>query len=281
MRIERIGTAALPGVRAIEWHTSPQPDGHFLRLPLADVVLTINLGVVGLFRYRGHGDTPSPWQPFPRIALRGICDEPSEGADPPEGAISYVSVVFEPWALPGYLGVEARCIARQIVPAEVHCSHLRRLDAKLRFNEPGSARLARVAEWMHSQWDAARVRQTHREVLEQLYVGHDVATVAGALAVSARRVHQLCRNATGHSPTAYRQIARFSRIIHALHATHASPVSRWTSHVREFSDHSHAIRSFRRLATVSPRAYAEARSPATRSWSVVRTGESPPGANAE
>ena len=103
-RIERIGSdPRIPGVRRIEWHEAAEPDGRFLRLPLADLVCTLNLGVVGEYRLPGE----RRWHAFPRIAARGISSAPSEGRDPAHGVLGYVSIVIAPWAFPIYTGLAA------------------------------------------------------------------------------------------------------------------------------------------------------------------------------
>lgn len=263
-RIEQIGSAdALPGVRRIEWHEADRPDGCFRRMPLPDIVCTINLGVTGRFRLAPE----QAWQPFPSIAFRGIARAPSDGADPETGWIGYLSIVLAPWACHAYLGVPARALANRIVDGATLDTQWSALREQLAALPHARARLECVSRWMgnrarHAAWDA-RVAA----LLDAIRDDRRIADIAHAFGVSTRRVHQLCQQETGHNPSTYRQVARFARLAVALHA--AGEPRQWSRHVGEYADHSHAIREFRRLASVTPRDYAASRPAAARTYSIV------------
>ena len=263
MRIEQIGTPpGLPGIRRLEWHAAPHPDGRFLRLPIPDVILTINLGVIGQYRLTREAD----WAPFPPIAVRGICSAPSAGIDPPHGALSYLSVVIAPWALRSYTGIEPVHAANAILDAVTLCPALADLDRALRLIEHPSQRLDLAARWL---------LQHHRPspdtcvptVVDALRDDIAVADIARTCRISTRHVHHLCLRETGVNPSTYRQIARFARLAQALHDT--AQTQSWTQSLSEYADHSHAIRTFRRMAQVTPRAYQGSRRSAPRAYSIV------------
>lgn len=262
-RIEQIGTLdALPGVRAIEWHESDRPDGHFLRTPLPDVVCTINLGVIGSYRVAGA----LAWQPFPRVALRGVSSAPSEGVDPEHGWMGYVSVVLAPWATSMYTGVAAAAIADRIEDVSpVSAWHT--LHDALMTTSGAAARLELVTRWLTARLHSGHWSSKTAAVVDALRNDDHVSRVARTFAVTPRRVHQICRDATGHPPAQYRQIARFARLARSLHdGDDAAP---WSAFAHEYADHAHAIRSFQKHARVTPRTYLATRRLVPRTYSVV------------
>lgn len=265
-RIEQSGSvAALPGIRRLEWHESDVPDGRFRRMPLPDVVCTINLGVVGRYRLAGA----ATWHPFPVVAFRGVAREPSDGIDPPAGRIAYVSIVMAPWAVRAYLGVPAADTADRIVDGAALSRAWAALPERLADEPCGAARVAYVARWLAARASGAAWSPRAASFVDGVRDGAAVSDVARRLGVSARRVHQVCVQETGHSPATYRQVARFARLALRLH--HAGRHQPWSAHVGDYADHSHAIRAFRRLAGVTPREYLAERPAASRTWSIVPT----------
>jgi len=263
-RIERIGSdARLPGVRHIEWHEAPVPDGDFLRLPLADIVCTINVGVVGQYRLPDERQ----WRPFPRIAARGIASLSSEGRDPAAGAIGYVSVVVAPWAFPIYAGLNGAAIANRIIDLAAVSAPWRTMGDQLPRQPDGQHRIQVVATTLAHIAATARWPVRTARLIDAITGSASIATIAGDVALSPRRVHQLCVAYTGHSPSTYRQIARFGRLMRALHQHGVS--TPWSAHVTEYADHSHAIREFRRLSGMTPRRYIATREKLNRTYSIV------------
>jgi AraC-like DNA-binding protein len=263
MRIERIGSAlSLDGIQRLEWHHAPIPDGRYLRLPLPDVILTINLGVVGEWRARNDG----PWHPFPMMAFRGICVGPSEGRDPDVGAISYLSLVIAPWAVRSYFGIGASALANRIVDGAAQCPALPALQQQLREAHQPDACLDVVTDWLRKHHRPQEISARGRSVIESIRADRSIADIARSHRVSARTVHQLCLAETGTNPSSYRQIARFARLAVALHADGGDA---WNRHLFEYADHSHAIRAFRRRSGSTPRLYAEGRGERPRAFSIV------------
>ena len=264
MRIERIGSAlSLDGIQRMEWHHAPVPDGRYLRLPLPDVILTINLGVVGEWR----APRDDAWQPFPAIALRGICVAPMEGRDPTDGMLSYLSLVIAPWALRSYLGISAAAVANRIVDGAAHCPGLSGLQEQLQCARHPDDRLDQVVAWLRTQHRPHDISARARSVVESIRDERPVAGIAQSHRVSARTIHQICLAETGTNPASYRQIARFARLAVALRAGGGSG---WSRHLTGYADHSHAIRAFRRRSGTTPREYAQERGMLSRAFSIVR-----------
>lgn len=263
-RIERIGSdPRIPGVRRIEWHEAAEPDGTFLRLPLADLVCTLNLGVVGEYRLPGE----RRWHAFPRIAARGISSAPSEGRDPAHGVLGYVSIVIAPWAFPIYTGLAAAPLANRVVDLAAASAGWRTMGDQLQAQDDGRNRVQCVATFLSRIAAEAVWPVRTAQVLDAIAADEPVAALARRAGLSTRRVHQLCVSGTGHNPSTYRKIARFGRLMQALHQSGLT--TDWSAHVREYADHSHAIREFRRLAGMTPRRYAATRATLGRTYSIV------------
>ena len=264
-RIERIGSerADLPGIRRLEWHERPSPDGRFPRLPLPDVVLTFNLGVRG--RYRVH--SAQMWHPYPRTALRGICSMPSEGVDPDSGWIGYVSVLIAPWAVPCYFSMDASGLADRIANAELRLPALGTLFTGLAIDHVADERLRRVDEWLIARFRATSQSLPAQQVVELLRSGTSIHETARCMSLSVRRIHQVCRATTGQSPRTYAQVARFAKLAESLNASIVD--DHWAHFVGDYADHSHAIRQFRRHAGLTPREYQQRQGTTRRAFSMV------------
>lgn len=210
----------------------------------------MNIGVVG--RYRLNAD--SAWRAFPRVAFRGVSRAPSEGDDPAIGAIGYITVIIAPWAMRIYSEIAGAQLADRIVDATCSDPAWRTLWQALKTEMDPLTRLRVVSQWLTTRAATATWSPRTAAIVDAVALDQSVASIARTVSLSTRRVHQLCVQETGHSPTTYRQIARFARLAQALHRD--GNAQRWSQHVREYADDSHAIREFRRLARVTPRDYA-------------------------
>ena len=204
--------------------------------------------------------SPDPWIDQPAVSVRGLFAERSEGRDPPAGALDYVSVVLEPWAAPLYLGAPAAAFAHAITDLSLVAPALTAALARTAEARTPAERLAHVASSLERRlWGAAsdhRARERMREdraMLAWLARGHPVAAAAARLTVSPRRLHQRCVDRLGVGHKTFAQVARFARGVEALHpgapALHAAA---WRG---EHADQSHATRTFRDLAGVTPGTY--------------------------
>lgn len=181
--------------------------------------------------------------------------------------IGYVSVVIAPWALPLYSVMHGALVTDRILDGVCCDPAWNTLWHDVRSEPDALQRLNVVARWLAQR--AARATWSPRTaaLVDAIAADHTVASIARTMALSTRRVHQICVRETGHSPATYRQVARFARLAKALH--HGGNATHWSQHVREYADHSHAIRQFRRLARVSPRDYAASREAVARTYSIL------------
>ena len=81
-----------PGIRRLEWHEAPTPDGAFVRLPVPGLVVILNVATCGAWR----PDPRAAWRAQPAASVRGLALRPSHGRDSATGALGYVSVVLRP-----------------------------------------------------------------------------------------------------------------------------------------------------------------------------------------
>ena len=279
---------ALPGVRRLEWHEASIPDGAFLRLPVPGLVVVLNVAARGEWR-RHAGE---PWRPQPAASVRGLTLHPTLGRDPDAGALGYVSIVLAPWAAPLYLRAPAAAFVDDIVDLALVAPGWPALVARVAGAPSAAARCALVEAELHTlgaRWSpvagggrgapaSARLGPVaERALVEALERGEAVTTVAAALGVTPRRVHQRTRALCGVAPRDLAQLARFGRGIEALQReASGEALAAWRA---EHADQPHAIRAFRRFAWLTPGQYAASRRaiPRTR-FAVAAPASAAPGA---
>ncbi|HEY6446810.1 MAG TPA: helix-turn-helix domain-containing protein [Acidobacteriaceae bacterium] len=175
-----------------------------------------------------------------------------------------IGIVFEPGALPVFLGDAADRVANGYVALEEVCREAGDLRDRLREMEGAEARLACLEAFLRERI-AARVERGRGEMhpavqfgLEELgrrpAVGR-VREVARDTGWSERRFSQVFREEVGFAPKVWCRIQRFQRVVGQLQRGAAVE---WAELALAcgFYDQAHLANEFRAFAGMSPTAYA-------------------------
>jgi AraC-like DNA-binding protein len=174
-----------------------------------------------------------------------------------------VGVVFEPGALPVFLGDAADRVTNGYARLDDVCQGAGALRDRLREMRGAAARLECLEAFLRERIRArlnGRRETMHPAVafaLDELRRGPAVARVADVArgtGWSERRFSQIFREEVGFAPKVWCRIQRFQRVVRQLHAGEAVA---WPELALEcgFYDQAHLANEFRAFAGVSPTIY--------------------------
>jgi AraC-like DNA-binding protein len=198
-----------------------------------------------------------PWRQVPRVSLWGPRHDWGWGYARRD--ISAYAVGLTPAGLAALTGVPAPELVNQVRPAAAVDPALAALDAEP--DEPFDVWIARAADVLRAVF-AARppAPDPLAASLPILATGDgDAAARAGAACGLSERQHRrLFHRLHGVSPKGYQRLLRVDRMIRRLHDT-PWEADAWAEAPIPFADQPHAIREFRALTGLTPRAYVRAK----------------------
>ena len=177
-----------------------------------------------------------------------------------------IGVVFEPGALPAFVGDTADRVSNDYVPLQDVCGRAGALRDRLQELDSPNERLRCLEPYLVDKFAARRdggkpalhpaVRFALRE-LGQSPSMTGVAAVARGTGWSERRFSQIFREEVGFSPKVWCRIQRFQRVVRRLHR---GEEVRWPELALDcgFYDQSHLANEFRAFSGISPTTYGAA-----------------------
>lgn len=219
--------------------------GAFVRLPMPWLSLTLQCGDGGFWQ-----DGQGRWQPFPRLALRGLFDAPSRALEAPGAQVDYALALLEPWATGPMFGIPGHALRNQVLDVEALLPDwaARLLDAAA--PDPLAALLQALRERAMVDAPAALVRAARALQASSGGPLHELLD-------APRTLRQRFASSIGLPPKRYARLLRFAASLRELHA---QPWSLdFSSAPPAFADQSHQIHEFRRLAACTPAQYRVAK----------------------
>jgi AraC-like DNA-binding protein len=197
------------------------------------------------------------WRQVPRVSLWGPRHDWGWGYARRD--ISAFAVGLTPAGLAALTGVPAPELVNQIRPAAVIHPALTALDADP--DEPFDIWIARAAEILRAVFAARPMAADPLAASQPMLAtgdGDAAARAAAACGLSERQHRRLFHRLHGAAPKAFQRLLRVDRMLRQLHDA-PWEADAWAEAPLPFADQPHAIREFRALTGLTPRAYVRAK----------------------
>jgi AraC-like DNA-binding protein len=230
-------------------------------LPNGAIELMVNFGPRQ--KVVAYGDRAADDE-FRRAWIAGIQDQPLVHASP-EGA-NHVAARFHAGGAHAFFDLPMDALTNRVVELDdlVGDRATDELWTRLREVESDEARCRVLERWLLERRSAVHPYfATVRRAIDLLHAraaGTPIGEVCGRLGLSNRHLIKQFRETVGLKPKSYGRIERLQRVIGACRGKTDVHWSRLAVE-HGFSDQSHLIREFRRLAMVSPQQFLASRTP--------------------
>ncbi|MEH6664089.1 MAG: AraC family transcriptional regulator [Brevundimonas sp.] len=208
--------------------------------------------------YRVREQAPeAEWRQVPRVSLWG--PRHAWGWGWARRDVSAFAVGLTPAGLAALTGAPAPGLVNQVRPAAAVHPTLAALDAGA--DEPFEGWIARAADILRAVFAARPVLPDPLVASLPILATGDGDAAARAAAVcglSQRQHRRLFHRLHGASPKAYQRLLRVDRMIRSLHDA-PWEADAWAGAPIPYADQPHAIREFRALTGLTPRAYVRAK----------------------
>ena len=197
------------------------------------------------------------WRQAPRVSLWGPRHDWGWGYARRD--VSAYAVGLTPAGLAALTGVPAPDLVNQVRPAAAVDPALAALEAAP--DEPFHVWIARAADLLRAVFAARPVAPDPLAASLPILAtgdGDAAARAAAACGLSERQHRRLFHRLHGVPPKGYQRLLRVDRMIRSLHDA-PWEADAWADAPIAFADQPHAIREFRALTGLTPRAYVRAK----------------------
>lgn len=199
----------------------------------------------------------APWRQGPRVSLWGPRHDWGWGYARRD--VSCFAVGLTHIGLAALTGLPAPELVNQVRPAAAAHPALAALDAEA--DEPFDGWMARATGILRAVFAARPLRPDPLAASLPILAtgdGDAAARAAAACRLSQRQHRRLFQRLYGVPPKGYQRLLRVDRMIRGLH-DRPWEADAWAETPIPFADQPHAIREFRALTGLTPRAYARAK----------------------